>query len=146
MPGRDRERHQPWIEERHQQALGSRVHAPDIPQAVEQHGAIGLLLGQQQINRPAHRRHRQGIERRRGIGSGIAGTHQERVFLAQLKLQRAGQEEHHLPTRLRLAGLHAAEMSRRDVGQKGQLFLTQTTTSAMFAQQRGEGDRHGWAL
>ena len=67
---------------------------------------------------------------------GEAGGMQELVLFAQRHTERRSEAQHHLAARLGAAGLEEAQVSRRHIGRKRQLELTQPMAVAPVLEQR----------
>ena len=80
---------------------GGGVGGDEVPQPVDDHGGVGLVPGEDHVERTAHRVHLGVVERALPVHRGVAGGHQERVALPQRHVEVLGEVEHQLAARLR---------------------------------------------
>jgi hypothetical protein len=74
-----------------------------------------------------------------GVGGRVAGRQEQVVALAQRDLEPLGEPDHHVAARLRAAGLHEAQVTRRDVGLERELELAEPPAGPPLAQQSPDG-------
>ena len=69
---------------------------------------MGLLLGQQQIDRAIHLGQSGAIQRRHRIYRRKAGARQQRIPFTKIQLEHLRQSQHHLAARLGFARFKTA--------------------------------------
>ena len=124
-----------------EQRQGGRVGGDEVPQPVDDHGRVGLVPGEDHVERAAHRVHLGVVERALPVHRRVAGGHQQRVALAQRHVEVLRQVEHQLAARLRPARLHEAQVASRHGGLVGQVELAEPPALPPVAQQVAHAER-----
>lgn len=126
------------IKEGTKKAAGSAIGAQHVPHAVDKDSAVGLLLFEQKVDGPAHRRHGEAVKRGRCVDGGKASAYEHRVSLAQFEIERAREQKHHLAARLCLACFEAAQVTGGDFGFETELFLAPPSNRPVLPEQTRE--------
>lgn len=86
----------------------------EVPGTIEYDRRVGLVRGEDAIERLAHGREPRIGEGALGKRRGVAGGEQQLVSLSEGDLKLLGDRQEHVATGLRATGLDEAEMTRRD--------------------------------
>ena len=116
------------------------------PVAVDGERRVGLVAGQQPVERLADGVHHRLVERAAAVDRRVAGREQQLVALAQRDVELLGEAQHHLGARLGAAGLDEAQVARRDAGLEGEVELAEAPPAAPVAQQPAYGRRAAGGL
>ena len=115
-----------------EQQRDARVGVQHLPVAVDDQRRIRLVALEHVAQRGAH-----GVVLRAAlrIRGRVARRQQQVVGLAQRHVEPLREPHHHVPARLRAAGLDEAQVARRDVGLERQLELAEPPPGPPLAQQ-----------
>ena len=92
------------------------VGGDQVPGTVDDHRGVGLVAGEDHIERLPHRRHLGILQRAFGKDRRMAGGQQHLVALAERDFELIGEQQHHFGARPRPARLDKAEVAGRDAG------------------------------
>jgi len=110
---------------------------------IHHQGRERLLLGEHEAERAAHLAELGRTERALPVDRRVARCGQHHVLVAQRHVEDTGQEQHHLPARLRAPGLEEAQMARGDLRLGGQRELAHPPGASPVPQHVPEPRRHG---
>ncbi len=109
-----------------------------VPESVQHHGGIGLLLGQDELHRLLHHLQRGRGQAVLGVGRRKATGKQQAVALAQRHAKAVRQRQHHFAAGPGAAGFKEADMPLRYPGGQRQRKLAVAALAAPVTQQAGE--------
>ena len=136
LAGRQRRR-RAFVQEEREGDRGL-VGIQEVPQTVDHHRRIRLLLLQHAVDRLAHRRELGRAEIALAIDRGEARRQQHGVALAQRHVEGGGELHHHLAARPGAARFEEADMALRHARLQGERQLTGAATAAPSPQHGPE--------
>jgi hypothetical protein len=128
-------------------ALGQQRHAAvarhEVPRPVDDHGRVGLVGGEHEVQRPADGGHVGVVEAAPPVDRGEAGRQQQIVALAQRDLELLGEVQDHLAAGAGPPGLDEAQVTRGHARVAGQVQLAEPPAQPPVAQQFADGGAGG---
>jgi len=111
----------------------------DGPVPVEGQRWIGFVPRQHEVDGAPRRGEGRVVEVSLGEHRRETRRYQHGIAFAQRDVEALGEPQHHLPARRCPAGLHEAEVARRDLGFQREVHLAQAAALAPVAQQVADG-------
>jgi hypothetical protein len=115
---------------------GASVRGDDVPMAIDDERRVGLVRGQEPLERLADGRHLARPERALAEDGREAGREEEAVPLSQRNLEALGEVEEHLAARPCAPRLDEAEMPRRDRRLRGEFTLRELAPFSPLPEER----------
>lgn len=125
-----------------QQLINGSVGVDDVPVLIQQQRGVRQVGVEESAQAVHHHRDRHVVQLTILIARCVAAGQQESIAIPQRHIQVVGEVHDHLRCRVRLAGLHPAEVPGGDPRSVGQLLLTEPAPFAPGPQQRT--DRRGF--
>ena len=126
-----------------EQGEGGGVGRDEVPEAVDDHGRVGLVTGEDHVEGRPHGVHRAVVERALAVDGRVAGGHQQRVAFPQRHVEVLGQVQHQLAARLERPVSTKLRWRVDTAASLDEVELAEAAALSPAAQQVADPERRG---